>query len=136
MSTRMEATVILSDPLADDAWERTQALFEKKIILERHAFDSDGIGIRRDGDKIVMYGLASEEENYRNAAVQYMERILALAKESKRVNKARDSRPENEKYAFRIWLLRLGFIGPEYKASRDILLKNLSGTSSRKEAEK
>ena len=37
---------------------------------------------------------------------------------------------ENEKYAFRCFLLRLGFIGDEYKAARKILLKNLSGSSA------
>ena len=36
----------------------------------------------------------------------------------------------NEKYAFRCFLLRLGFIGAEYKAARKILLKNLSGSSA------
>lgn len=36
----------------------------------------------------------------------------------------------DEKYAFRCFLLRLGFIGNEYKAERKILLKNLSGNSS------
>ena len=33
-------------------------------------------------------------------------------------------------YAFRCFLLRLGFIGSEYKAERKILLKNLSGSSA------
>ena len=36
----------------------------------------------------------------------------------------------NEKYAFRCFLLRLGFIGAEYKADRKILLKNLTGSSA------
>ena len=34
----------------------------------------------------------------------------------------------NEKYAFRCFLLRLGFIGNEYKEERKILLQNLSGS--------
>ena len=34
---------------------------------------------------------------------------------------------ENEKYAFRCWMLRLGFIGEEFKTARDTLLKNVSG---------
>ena len=34
---------------------------------------------------------------------------------------------DNEKYAMRIWLLRLGMNGPEYKDERRILMKNLSG---------
>lgn len=34
---------------------------------------------------------------------------------------------ENEKYAFRIWLIRIGMKGNEYKEARKALLKNLSG---------
>jgi len=37
---------------------------------------------------------------------------------------------ENENYAFRCFLLRLGFIGAEYKDERKILLENLSGSSA------
>ena len=39
----------------------------------------------------------------------------------------------NEKYTFRCFLLRLGFIGPEYKDERKILLRNLSGSSAYKQ---
>ena len=37
---------------------------------------------------------------------------------------------DNEKYAFRCFLLRLGFIGAEYKAARKVLLRNLTGSSA------
>ena len=37
---------------------------------------------------------------------------------------------ENEKYAFRCFLLRLGFIGDEYKETIKILLKNLTGNGA------
>lgn len=37
---------------------------------------------------------------------------------------------ENEKYTFRCFLLRLGFIGDEYKQDRKILLHNLEGNSA------
>lgn len=37
---------------------------------------------------------------------------------------------ENEKYAFRVWLIRLGMIGDEYKEARKVLLKDLSGNSA------
>ena len=33
----------------------------------------------------------------------------------------------NEKYTFRVWLLRLGLIGDEFKTARHHLLKNLDG---------
>ena len=37
---------------------------------------------------------------------------------------------EAKAYAFRCFLLRLGFIGEEYKAERKILLSKLSGSSA------
>ena len=43
---------------------------------------------------------------------------------------AKEKEVDNEKYAFRCFLLRLGFIGEEYKTERKILLKNLSGSSA------
>jgi hypothetical protein len=56
-----------------------------------------------------------------------------MAKAQKRVT-ATEQPVDNEKYAFRCFLLRLGFIGTEYKESRKILLKNLSGNSAFKDA--
>ena len=47
----------------------------------------------------------------------------------KRVN-ASEKEVDNEKYAFRCFLLRLGFIGNEYKSQRKILLRNLTGSSA------
>ena len=52
-----------------------------------------------------------------------------MAKEAKRIT-AKDKPVENEKYAFRCFLLRLGFIGDEFKTSRKILLKNFTGSSA------
>ena len=44
---------------------------------------------------------------------------------------------ENEKYALRIWLTRLGMNGPEFKETRRILMENLSGSAAfRTEADK
>ena len=43
---------------------------------------------------------------------------------------AKEKAVENEKYAFRCFLLRLGMIGDDYKTSRKILLQNLTGSSA------
>lgn len=37
---------------------------------------------------------------------------------------------DNEKFTFRVWLNRLGMIGDEYKETRKLLLKNLTGNSA------
>lgn len=61
--------------------------------------------------------------------------LYKLAKEAKRVT-AKDKEVDNPKYAFRCFLLRLGFIGDEYKQSRKILLKRLSGSSAFRDGKK
>lgn len=52
-----------------------------------------------------------------------------MARNQKRVT-AKEKETDNEKYAFRCFLLRLGFIGNEYKVARKILLRNLTGSSA------
>lgn len=67
-----------------------------------------------------------------DAVQAYTHLISALCEMSvnqKRIT-AKEKEVENEKYAFRCFLLRLGFIGAEYKADRKILLKNLTGSSA------
>ena len=59
----------------------------------------------------------------------FITRLAALSREIKRVT-ASEREVENERYAFRCFLLRLGFIGDEYKSERKTLLKNLSGSSA------
>ena len=56
-------------------------------------------------------------------------KLCELARTQKRVTST-EKPTDNEKYAFRCFLLRLGFIGAEYKDARKILLKNLSGSSA------
>lgn len=63
------------------------------------------------------------------AYTHFIAALCKLSKEQSRVN-ATEKDVANEKYAFRCFLLRLGFIGSEYKTERKILLKNLSGNSS------
>lgn len=64
-----------------------------------------------------------------NAYSQFISALCAMSKNQKRVN-ATEKEVENEKYAFRCFLLRLGFIGEVYKKERKILLRNLHGSSA------
>ena len=52
-----------------------------------------------------------------------------MAKGAKRVT-ATEKEVDSEKYAFRGFLLRLGFIGADSKEQRKHLLKNLSGSAA------
>ena len=56
-------------------------------------------------------------------------KLCEMARNQKRVS-AKEKEVDNEKYAFRCFLLRLGFIGAEFKTERKILLRNLAGSSA------
>lgn len=64
-----------------------------------------------------------------NAYTEFISKLCELAIKLKRVS-LKDKEVENEKYAFRCFLLRLGFIGDDSKLARRILLQNLSGNSA------
>ena len=59
----------------------------------------------------------------------YIQLCLALSQMAKEVRTAspKPQQNENPKYAMRTWLLRLGFIGDEFKTAREILLRNMNG---------
>ena len=63
------------------------------------------------------------------AYAHFISALCELAANAKRVT-AKEKETDNDKYAFRCFLLRLGFIGSEYKAERKILLRNLTGSSA------
>lgn len=62
----------------------------------------------------------------------YIQLCLALSQMAKEVRTAspRPQQNENPKYAMRTWLLRLGFIGDEFKTARELLTKRLAGDTA------
>lgn len=101
-----------------------------KGTLIKKALGADDITINVAGDTISFPWFREIPEPDKVKA--YTELISALCKMSKELKRVSAiERPvENEKYAFRCFLLRLGFIGDEYKTTRRILLRNLSGNSA------
>lgn len=65
------------------------------------------------------------------ARIHFISALCEMSKRQKRISTA-EKDIGSEKYAFRCFLLRLGFIGEQYKAERKILLKNLTGSSAYK----
>ena len=63
------------------------------------------------------------------AYTDFISKLCEMAQKQKRAV-AKEKAVENEKYAFRCFLLRLGMIGDDYKTSRRILLQNLTGSSA------
>ena len=114
----------------DVALQNLKRLVESKSSLIKKALGTDCIAIII-GEETVSFPwfqgeLTSEEVK---ACTHFVTALCNMAKKQQRVN-ATEKHVENEQYAFRCFLLRLGFVGPEYKADRKFLLKNLSGNSA------
>lgn len=62
----------------------------------------------------------------------YIQLCLAMSQLAKELKTAspKPQQTDNEKYAFRCWMLRLGFIGDEFKTAREILLRNMDGNGA------
>ena len=62
----------------------------------------------------------------------YIQLCLALSQMAKDVKMAspKPQQVENPKYAMRTWLLRLGFVGDEFKTAREALTRRLDGDAA------
>lgn len=111
-------------------------LLDAKATLIKKALGVDDIRIDVDPEK-VSFPWFSEilDADTCRAYQNFIAALCKMSKEQKRIN-ATEKPVDNEKYAFRCFLLRLGFIGAEYKADRKILLQNLDGSSAFKSGAK
>lgn len=131
--TEESINLIIQMPRADftdTALENLKGLVESKAALIKKALDIESIPIIATKELISFpwfQGECSAEEV--KAYTHFVTALCEMAKKQTRVNSTEKS-VENEKYAFRCFLLRLGFIGPEYKMERKILLSKLSGSSA------
>ena len=120
--------------LADDKLENLQKLIEGKQMLFKHAFRAEQLEVVITQNQVSFpwFPLASEPDAV-NAYTEFISKLCELAIKLKRVSLT-DKEVENEKYAFRCFLLRLGFIGDDSKTARRILIQNLSGNSAFRKA--
>ena len=114
----------------DDKLENLQKLIEGKQALFKHAFRVEQLEVAITENQVSFpwFPLASEPDVV-SAYTEFISKLYELAIKLKRVS-LKNKEVENEKYAFRCFLLRLGFIGDDSKATRWILLQNLSGNSA------
>ena len=65
-------------------------------------------------------------------AAAYVNLCLAISAQAiaQRSTVMRKTQSDNELFTFRVWLVRLGLNGPEFKHTRDHLLANLDGDRS------
>ena len=104
-------------------------LLEAKGMLIKKALGITDIRIEVDSDKVLFPWFGEVQPDEAMTYTKFIAALCKMSKEQKRINST-EKEVTNEKYAFRCFLLRLGFIGDEYKADRKILLRNLSGSSA------
>lgn len=130
LGTRFRVDDALVEALQEEACTITAAAFRKAIgdFEVEHGMAMEGLTITPE--TITFSGLpeTSEAETLRTFTILCgMMNKQALTQKRIQAKMVND---ENEKYALRIWLTRLGMNGPEYKEARAILMKNLSGHSA------
>ncbi len=107
-----------------------QAILDAKGMLIMKALGIDSLPINHmDGRLDFPWFSADCSPEEIQTYMKFITALCEMAKKQKRIT-AKKKTVDNEKYAFRCFLLRLGFIGEEYKNDRKILLRNLSGSSA------
>ena len=116
-------------PMDSTAVGNLKKLLEAKGNLIKKALGIDSLPIEVKEETVEFPWFETADADETAAYTHFISALCELSKNAKRVT-AKEKEVDNEKYAFRCFLLRLGFIGTEYKAERKILLRNLSGSAA------
>lgn len=116
-------------PLESTAVENLTKLLKAKGRLIRKALAVDKLPIEVTDSTVKFPWFADCGADDCKAYTHFISALCELAANAKRVT-AKEKETDNDKYAFRCFLLRLGFIGSEYKTERKMLLRNLTGSSA------
>ena len=119
-------------PLDKVAVGNLTKLLDAKGNLIRKALGITDLRIEVLEDRVAFPWFSQVDTDSAAAYTHFISALCEMSRNAKRVT-ATEKPVDNEKYAFRCFLLRLGFIGSEYKAERKILLKNLTGSSAFKD---
>ena len=132
-ATDDEDRLIVSIPrtfLTETGRKNLDALLASKGKLIQKAFNIEKAAYTLTDDRITFAWFHGEiSEDTARAYTEFISKLCEMAQKQKRAV-AKEKAVENEKYAFRCFLLRLGMIGDAYKTSRKILLQNLTGSSA------
>lgn len=111
------------------------SLLEAKGSLIKDALGITDLRFEMNEDSVSFPWFSKVEPEETMTYTKFITAICEMTMKQKRIT-AKPKENENEKYAFRCFLLRLGFIGDEYKADRKLLLSKLNGSSAFKSGAK
>ena len=84
-------------------------------------------GLKITTEKVTFNGFPTAPDHEHLTAFAQLAVLMNQQAISQKRIQAKDVNDENEKYALRTWLLRLGMNGPDFKETRKILMEKLSG---------
>ncbi len=108
---------------------RVRRILENKGELFKTAFQTDSLDLQVTEKTVDFPWFTIEQDGDADAYCTFISMLCEFAKNLNRINNKPDT-SDNPKYAFRCFLLRLGMIGTEFKATRKVLLRNLPGSSA------
>ena len=111
------------------------SLLEAKGSLIKDALGITDLRFEMNEDSVSFPWFSKVEPEEAMTYTKFITAICEMTMKQKRIT-AKPKENENEKYTFRCFLLRLGFIGDEYKADRRLLLSKLNGSSAFKSGSK
>lgn len=129
----MELTVTI--PFTKVNVANLTSLLEAKGSLIKDALGITDLRFEMNEDSVSFPWFSKVEPEEAMTYTKFITAICEMTMKQKRIT-AKPKENENEKYAFRCFLLRLGFIGDEYKADRKLLLSKLNGSSAFKSGAK
>lgn len=106
-------------------------LLEVKGNLIKKALGIDDLPLAMNDDSVSFLWFENKVLSAEDikAYTEFISFLCEMTTKQKRIT-ATEKEYDNEKYAFRCFLLRLGFIGKEYKETRKVLLRNLEGNTA------
>lgn len=132
-STEFEDILTIEMPLEDfseDNLQNLEKLIASKATLIKKALGISSLEIEKTESTIRFPWFRLPLQSDEVAAYTcFISALYTAAKLQKRVQ-AKDKAVDNEKFAFRVFLIKLGFVGDEYKLARKILLQNLTGNAA------
>jgi len=121
------------DGFTDKAIENLGEIVASKNQLFKKAFGTDSTRIDTTDESLLFpWFTLTGSDGEADAYMHFVCALCEMAKTQQRVT-AKEKDSGNDKFTMRLFLIRLGFVGPEYKTARKILLRNLAGNTAWKD---
>lgn len=126
-----ETELVVSMPRAmftEQTFSNIDQLLKNKGALFKSAFQTDSLEYTVGEETVDFAWFTVQDYGDADAYTKFISAMVKMANE-KKINRTQVIY-ENQKYAFRVFLMRLGFVGDAYKRTRKVLLRNLTGSSA------